>query len=285
MRPSCGGFVRDLDEAGIHRAVAQGDGRDGDVRVAQVKAVDGDGVVDVIQGVHDFLALHRNGLYGAVRLRFVGHALFADLQEHAVLKRADPVQVHQRRDGLVVGGGEEHLAVDGVGHELTVYARVVEEAVHRDVRRILAHVALNVGLNAVLAVAVGIIPVVDESAHIAGLHQVVLGAVAGAVEREVLPHEALVVPLVEDADTLFIVGVEQVAIVKPAHVQLAVGRGVGHEGHGQQVVAPADVVAGGVRDHLVGVGAQQQLGVILEGDKHRFELSRVVRGGVPCPAS
>ena len=228
-------------------------------------------MVDVHAGVHDPFAGGVEHLIRAVVGHLVGNAFLAGLQELDGFFGGDEVQVQQGSQRFVVGRREEHLAVNAVSQILAGDASVVLEAVHSDEASVCAVSAGQVRLNGVFAIAVGVIPVVDESADEAGLHHVVLNACV-RVQREVLPNQTFVVPLVQHADAFLVVRVEQVTVVVAVDIQRFVGHVLRHLGDIQQVSAPADVGADGEGNHLRSVGAQQQLSVVAESDQAVVEL-------------
>ena len=78
-------------------------------------------------------------------------------------------------------------------------------------------------MDRVLTTAVRIVVVLDERPHIPGLREVVRGRITHRIEGEVLPDEALVVPLVEESDGLLGSRVEEVPVVESIDVVLLVG--------------------------------------------------------------
>ena len=264
-----------LDHSGIHGRVAVGEA---DLGVfAQVLAVAGHGEVDVVEAG---LVVGIGGIHGLHYVSAVLGTLMVDafgtgLQGQDGVGAGDEVQIQQAGQHFVVGGGEADLAVHGAAQVLAVDTGVVLEAVHSHEPGVRAHVALQVGVDGVITVAERIVIVVLEGADKAGLQVVILGGVAAAVEGEILPDEAFVVPPVQGAHGFLGTGQELLPVIIAEHVELFVGDGIGHEGHGEDVVAPADIIAGGVGHHALGVRAQQGLGVVAEGLQALFELSLV----------
>ncbi len=228
-------------------------------------------MVDVVAGVLDPFAGGVDHFVSAILGHGVGHAFLTGLEEGDGFHGGDEVQVQQGSEGFVVGGREEDLAVNAVSQILASDASVVLEAVHSDVAGVFAVSAHQVGLDGVFTIAVGIVPVVDESANEAGLHHVVFhGAIS--VQGEILPDQAFIVPLVQDADAFLVVRIQQVTVVIAVHIQGFVRDIFRNLGDVQQVGTPADVGADGEGNHLGSVVAQQQLSVVAEGHEAVIEL-------------
>ena len=117
-----------------------------------------------------------------------------------------------------------------------------------------------------------------EGTDIAGLHHVILSRVAAGVDREIIPHQAFVIPLIEETDSFLRSVLGELSVIKAVDIVLFVGHIRIQEGLDECPGSPANVKADRVGNDLVCVVAEQSVSVVTEGDKRLVKL--FLRGGL-----
>ena len=106
-----------------------------------------------------------------------------------------------------------------------------------------------------------------EGTDITGLDHVILFGIIRS-KREILAHEAIVVPLVEKSHRFLGLRLGDHTIIKAVDVVILVAdRGI-HEGRDDVCCSPADILADGERDHLLRILAEQGIRIVSKGYQH-----------------
>ena len=154
---------------------------------------------------------------------------------------------------------------------------LVFEAVYRNVCCILSDILLQICLIAVRTITIRHVPAVSKCTYIAGLNHIILCGISTRIQSKIIPHQILVVPLVQKLDRFLCSILRKKTIVKALYIVFLV-RNVGIQAaSNQHCCSPAYIIADRERNHLICILSKKDIRIIAESNQRLIEFFRCCR--------